>query len=81
LSYFEDAAYERMQAAEMARAQAVWRKSSGRILVTDRSSGPLFSSALTAEIQTRHFPQIELVPFGDLKPWLDLTQRQRGGAR
>jgi hypothetical protein len=70
-----------MQAAEMARAQAVWRKSGGRISVTARSSGPLFSSALTAEIQTRHFPQIELVPFEDLKPWLDLSQRQRGGAR
>jgi hypothetical protein len=70
-----------MQAAEMARAQAMWQKSGERILVTARSSGPLFSSALTAEIQTRHFPQIELVPFGDLKPWLDLAQRQRGGAR
>jgi hypothetical protein len=45
------------------------------------TSSPLFSSALTAEIQTRHFPQIELVPFEDLKPWLDLAQRQRGGAR
>jgi hypothetical protein len=70
-----------MQAAEMARAQAVWQKSGRRISVTARSTGPLFSSALTAEIQTRHFPQIKLVPFGDLKPWLDLAQRQRGGAR
>jgi hypothetical protein len=42
------------------------------------TSGPLFSSALTAEIQTRHFPQIELVPFVDPKPWLDLAQRQKG---
>jgi hypothetical protein len=70
-----------MQAAEMSRAQAVWRKSGRRISVTARSSGPLLSSALTAKIQTRHFPQIELVPFGDLKPWLDLVQRQRGGAQ
>jgi hypothetical protein len=69
-----------MQATKMARAQALWRKSGGRISVTARSSDPLFSSALTAEIQTRHFPQIELVPFKDLKPWLDLAQRQRGGA-
>jgi hypothetical protein len=71
-SYFENAAYMRMQAAEMARDQAVWRKSSVRISVTARSFSPLFSLALAAEIQTRHFPQIELVPFGDLKPWLDL---------
>jgi hypothetical protein len=80
-SYFENAEYARMQAAEMARAHAVWQKSGGRISVTARSSGPLFSSALTAEIQTHHFPQIELVPFEDLKLWLDLAQRQRGGAR
>jgi hypothetical protein len=65
-----------MQAAEMARAQAVWQKSGGRILVIAHSSAPLFSSALTAEIQTRHFPQIELIPFGDLKPWLDRALRQ-----
>jgi hypothetical protein len=70
-----------MQAAEMARAQALWKKIGGRISVTTHSSGPLFSSALTAEIQTRHFPQIKLVPFFDLKPWLDLAQRQREGAR
>jgi hypothetical protein len=70
-----------MQAAEMARVQAVWRKSGGKISVTARFYGPLFSSALTTEIQTRHFPQIELIPFGDLKPWLDLAKRQRGGAR
>jgi hypothetical protein len=36
LSFFEDAAYERMQVAEMARAQAVRRKSGGRISVTAR---------------------------------------------
>jgi hypothetical protein len=70
-----------MQVVEMAGARAVWKKSSGIILVTPRSSGSLFRSALTAEIQIRHFPQIELVPFGDLKPWLDLAQWQRGGAR
>jgi hypothetical protein len=70
-----------MQAAKMAQAQAVWQKSSGRISITARSSGPLFSSALTAKIETRHFPQIELIPFGDLKPWLDRAQWQRGGAR
>jgi hypothetical protein len=75
-SYFEDAVYERMQAAELERAQVMWRKSGGRISVTARSSGPLFSLALTAEIQTRYFPQIELVPFVYLKPWLDLAQRQ-----
>jgi hypothetical protein len=70
-----------MQAAEMAQAHAVWQKSGGNISVTARSSGSLFSSALTAEIQTHHFPQIEVVPFGDLKPWLDRAHRQRGGAR
>jgi hypothetical protein len=70
-----------MQAVEMVRAQAVWQKSGERISVTARSSGPLFSSALTAEIQTRHFPQIELIPFRDLKPRQDLVQQQRGGAR
>jgi hypothetical protein len=57
----------------MARAQDVWRKSGGRISVTARSFGPLYSSVLTAEIQTHHFPQIKLVPFVDPKPWLDLV--------
>jgi hypothetical protein len=39
-----------MLAAEMAQAQAMWRKSGGRISITARSSAPLFSSVLTAEI-------------------------------
>jgi hypothetical protein len=50
-SYFEDTAYERMQAEEMARAQAVWRKKRrenfGHRPLT---SSPLFSLVLTAEI-------------------------------
>jgi hypothetical protein len=39
--FYKDATYECLQAAEMARPQAVRRKSGGRILVTDRLISPL----------------------------------------
>jgi hypothetical protein len=47
LSFFEDAVYERMQVVEMARAQAVWQKSGGRISVTTRLIPPPYLAQLS----------------------------------
>jgi hypothetical protein len=75
-SFFEDAIYERMQAAEMARAQTVRRKSGGRNLVTARLIPPPYLAQRLSPKSKPATPPIELFPFVDPKPWLELVHRK-----